>query len=463
MRKRKKELKIKKNKKKTSLPLINPNSAGIDIGSSEHYVSVPEDRDEANVRSFKSFTCDLKALAKWLKDCGIDSVAMESTGVYWIPLYQLLEKHGFDVKLVNAQHTKNVPGRKTDVLDCQWQQKLNTYGLLRGSFRPEDKICKLRSLLRHRDSLVKNASTHVQRMQKAMTQMNIQLHNVISDITGKTGMKIIKAIIDGERDPVKLANLKDPRIKNSHATLAKSLEGTWREELIYVMKDNYEHYLYEREKIRACDMEIEKLLSTFQSKIDPEEKPLKKAKRPSWKDRNNKFHFDLQKHLYRVTGIDLTKVDGFNTITIMKVISECGIDMSKWPSHKHYSSWLGICPNNKITGNKVQNTKTKKVVNRAAEAFRVAAMSLKHSKSYLGAFYRRINRRHGPSKAITATAHKLAIIFYHMMKYRKEYVDMGMDYYEQKYKERVIKNLKKTAKLFNLEIVENQQLKESVS
>jgi transposase len=444
-------------RKRVRVQVINPNAAGIDVGSELHVVAVPPDRDAEPVRSLGCFTADLNALAHWLEHCGIETVAMESTGVYWIPLYQILEARGFEVVLVNARHVKNVPGRKTDVLDCQWIQQLHCYGLLRGSFRPEERICVLRSYTRQRDVLIKSAAAHLNRIQKALEQMNIHFHKVISDIAGVTGMRILKAIIDGERDPVLLAQLKDYRVKSSCDTIAKSLEGDWREEHLFALRQEFELYEIYRQKIIECDQKTRAYLSTFDSKVDPDHKALPQYKHGRRKAYGNEPVVDLRTPLYRISGMDLTALAGFDVLTVLILISELGLDPNKWPTEKHFSSWLGLCPNNKITGGRIYNTKSRKVVNRAANAFRMAAQAVGKSHTALGAYYRRMKFRMGPAKANTATAHKLACIFYRMLKYGKEYVDPGVQYYEQKYRNRVLKNLKRRARLLGYELIESQE------
>lgn len=448
----KRRKKHSRKKQRTSFPVINPNAAGIDVGSEEHWVAVPEDRDQQPVRNFKCFTADLHAMADWLKKCAIQTVVMESTGVYWIPLYQILERQGFEVKLVNARHVKNVPGRKTDVSDCQWLQRLHTYGLLSGSFRPEDSICVLRSFWRHRDNLVRYASSHVQHMQKALTEMNIQLHKVISDITGLTGMRIIRAILAGERDPVKLAQMRDPRIKSSAERIAKALEGDYREEHIFALRQAVELYDVYQQKIEACDQQIEQYLTQLDSKIDLESNPLPASRKSNKKPKGNAPHFDLRTHLYRVSGVDFTQIDGLGVSCVHTILSEVGLDPTAFPTEKHFSSWLGLSPNNRITGGRIKNSKTKKVVNRASAAFRMAAQSLTHSSSALGGYYRRMSARIGAPEAITATAHKLARIFYHFWKNGGTYQDPGALYYEQKYKERVMNNMIRKAKQLGFQI-----------
>lgn len=439
-------------KQHTSFAVMNPNAAGIDVGSAEHWVAVPEDRDNQPVRSFKCFTADLHAMADWLKTCAIQTVVMESTGVYWIPLYQLLERRGFDVKLVNARHVKNVPGRKTDVSDCQWLQRLHTYGLLSGSFRPEDSMCVLRSFWRHRDTLVRYASSHVQHMQKALTEMNIQLHKVISDITGLTGMRIIRAILAGERDLVTLAHMRDYRIKSSAEQIAKALEGEYRQEHLFALQQAVELYDVYQQKIQACDRQIEHYLTQLDSKIDLTCNPLPASTKRNKTPKGNAPHFDLRTHLYRISGADFTQIDGLDAVSVHTILSEVGLDPTAFPTEKHFSSWLGLSPNNRITGGKIKSSKTRKVINRAANAFRMAAQSLTHSSSALGGYYRRMSARLDGPQAITATAHKLARIFYHLWKNGGTYQDPGALYYEQKYKQRVINNMIRKAKQLGFQI-----------
>jgi transposase len=450
-------------RKHLEMQVVNPNAAGIDIGSEVHYVAVPPDRDPEPVRSFKCFTADLNALADWLDECGIETVAMESTSVYWIPLYQILEARGFEVILVNARHVKNVPGRKSDVLDCQWLWQLHTYGLLRGSFRPEDRICVLRSYTRQRDNLIKSAGAHIQRMQKALEQMNIQLHKTITDITGVTGMRIIEAILDGERDPIKLAQLKHRNARSSHETIAKSLEGDWREEHLFSLRQEFELYGIFRQKIAECDRKIEACLSSFESKVDPDHKPLPPYKHGNKKPHGNQPDLDLRNPLYRMIGVDLIAIDGFDVLTVQDIISEVGLDMSKWPTDNHFASWLGLCPNNKVTGGRVKDSRSKKVVNRASCAFRMAAQAAGKSHSALGGYYRRMKSRLGPAKANTALAHKLSRIFYRMVRYGTQYVDPGLHYYEQKYRQRVLNNLKRRARLLGYELTQNPEIRPAVS
>ena len=422
------------------LSRVNLNAAGIDVGASSHFVAVPEDRWEQPVREFEAFTADLYRLADWLRECEVETVAMESAGVYWIPLFGVLEERGFEVMLVDPSRIKNVPGRKTDVLDCQWLQQLHTYGLLSGAFRPEDQIRRLRSYLRQRAMLVEYASHHIQHMQKALTQMNVKLQHVISNITGKTGMKIIEAIARGERDPRKLAALRDPRTRADQATIAKSLQGHWREEHIFELTQALELYRAYQAKIDECDREIERQLEQFEDRSDGIT-PGDVGKR----SQGNAPRFDLRSHLYRMTGVDLTRIDGVDAFTALKVVSEIGTDMTRWPSAKHLASWLGLSPNNRITGGKVISSKTKASANRAAFALRLAGNALHRSDSALGAFLRRKKSHLGSPKAITATEHKLARIIYSMLRYGQQYLDAGAQYYESQYRERVLRAAKQRA------------------
>lgn len=425
-----------------ALEQIHLNAAGMDIGGEEIYVAVPPDRDEQSVRSFPAFTADLNRLADWLTDCRIETVAMESTGVYWIPLYEILEARGFEVCLVNARHLKNVSGRKTDVLDCQWIQQLHTYGLLSPSFRPPEEIVAIRSLVRHREMLVQYRSSHIQHMQKALIQMNLRLTNVLSDITGVTGMNIIRAILAGEHDPHVLAHFREPGCKKNETEIAKSLEGHYKRELLFTLKQAVELYDFYDQQLRACDAELEALYNQFDPPDDPGTPPPSPHKS---KRRKNQAHFDLDAALYRMTGVNLVAIDGVDSLTIQKVLSEIGTDMSKWPTVKHFASWLHLCPNNKITGGKVVQNGVQPTQNRANAALRIAAASLHHSDSALGAFYRRMQARHGAPKAITATAHKLARIIYFMLKNKTSYHDDGADYYDRQHRARVLRNLNRQA------------------
>jgi transposase len=407
--------------------MVNLNAAGVDVGAQSHYVAVPQGRDPdgCDVRQFAAFTADLHALADWLHRCGIETVAMESTGVYWIPLFELLAERGFEVKLVDPRQLKNVPGRKTDVLDCQWIQQLHTFGLLAGAFRPDDQICVLRSYLRQRSMLVTYASHHIQHMQKALEQMNIKLAHVVSDITGVTGMSIIQAILNGERHPQELAKLRDRRCKNDEGTIARSLEGNWREEHLFEFRQAVELVNFYQKQIAAGDREIEARLGRFEDKSGGETLPHQPRKR---KPRRNEPAFDGRNHLHRLTGVDLTRIDGIDAHTALKVVSEIGLDMTRWPSEKHFASRLCLSPGSKISGGKRLSSRTKPSASRAAAALRLAANSLYHSKSALGAYFRRMNARLGAPMAITAAAHKLARLIYRMLRFGTEYLDRGQDY-----------------------------------
>jgi transposase len=432
------------------LTVLNANAAGIDIGAKEHYVAVPAERDEQPVRRFSAFTQDLHKLAQWLKQCAVTSVAMESTGVYWIPLYQLLQDYGFRVKLVNARHVKHVPGRKSDVQDCQWLQQLESFGLLTASFRPEAQICVLRSYMRQREQLIRSAARPVQQMQKALAQMNLKLQHVISEITGVTGLAIIRAIVSGEREPLKLAALKDRRIKSDVSTIARSLEGDYRPEHLFVLRQALELYDYYQQQIVECDREIYREMKTLKTRASIA-LPTGKRKRPS---RHNPFSFNAQNELHRVMGLDLTNINGISEATTQLILSELGLDIvKKWPTEAQFASWLGLCPNNEISGGKVLRRGTRKVVNRVANALRLGAESLLQSKSALGAYARRMRARRGTPIAITATAHKLARLLYRTLKYGEEYVDIGQQLYEEKYKANLLKSLNRTARKLGYELV----------
>lgn len=447
----------RKNKGK-GLELVNPDAAGIDVGSETHYVAIPEGRSERPVQAFSCFTADLERMADWLKGCRIKTVAMESTGVYWIPLFQILERRGFDVKLVNARHVKNVPGRKTDVQDCRWLQRLHSYGLLSGSFRPDDTICVLRSYIRQRENLIRSTSSHIQRMQKALIQMNIQLHKVISDITGVTGMRIIRAIVEGERDPMVLAKMKDQRIERSEEVIAGALKGDYRQELLFVLEQELALVDFYQQKIQACDQQIEKCFLAFDGKVDLNENPLEPHQSKDKMSARNPSLARIREQLYRISGVDFTCIQGLDTTTLQIIISEVGLDMSKWPTEKHFASWLGLCPNHRKTGDRIISQHTRKVANRAAHAFRMAANSLVHSKSALGAYFRRMKVRLGTPKAITAAAHKLSRIFYRLLKYGQAFVEESMEVYERKYHDHVLMNLKKRAKDLGYKLVEAQAI-----
>ena len=445
----KREQQIQKKVDVNALDQINAHAAGIDIGAEEIYVAVPPGRDSESVRVFPTFTADLRRLAQWLEACRINTVAMEATGVYWIPLYELLEEEGFEVCLVNARHLKNVRGRKTDVLDCQWIQQLHTYGLLSPSFRPPEEIVAIRSLVRHREMLVQYRSAHIQHMQKALILMNVRLTIVFSDISGVTGLKIIRTILAGERNPQRLAALRDPGCKKSADEIAKSLEGHYKREHLFALKQALELYDFYDQQLQACDAELEAMYKEF----PPPENPGTPPPAPrTHKRRKNQAHFDLAPALYRMTGVDLTQIDGVDELTVQKVLSEIGTDMTKWPTVKHFASWLCLCPNNKITGGKIIHTGVQPTKNRANAALRIAAASLKTSDSALGAYYRRMRARLGSPAAITATAHKLARIIYFMLKQRTPYLDLGSEHYDQHFKARIVRNLSRRAAILGFRL-----------
>ena len=436
--------------------MLFPDTAGIDVGSKSHFVAVPSDRDSNPVKEFSTFTADLHKMVNWLKHCRIKTVIMESTGVYWIPAFELLESNGFDVKLVNARHVKNVSAHKTDVLDCQWLQQLGTFGLIKGAFRPADAILPLRAYLRHRDMLIKAASMHIQHMQKALTQMNLHLHNVISDITGTTGLAIIRSIVAGITDPKVLSALRNERCRNSKEVIEASLVGNYRKEHLFSLKQALELYDYYTQKIAECDGQIEGEAKKLETKCDPEKiNQLKKIHEPKKqkKLKKHEYSFDLSSELIRATGVDLTKIPAIGASTALLIISEIGLDMSRWPSSKHFASWLGLCPGNKVSGGKKLSGKSKPCANRVAIALRIAANTLYRSECAFGAFLRRMKARLGSPKAITALAHKLAKLIYMMLKYGREYIEKGVEFYEEMYRKRREASLKQKANEMGYDLI----------
>lgn len=398
--------------------VLHPDAGGADIGATRIYAAVPPDRTDPPVRAFDTFTADLYALAAWFKQHGVTTVAMESTGVYWIPVFQVLEACGIEVCLVNACHVKNVPGRKTDVQDCQWLQYLHAVGLLQASFRPEAAICAVRAILRHRDNLIQEGARQIQYMQKALTQMNLQLHHVLSDLSGVTGLAMVDAILAGERDPGVLARLRQPGVKATEATLCKALTGDYRDEHLFTLRQARDAYRFGREQIQACDAEIERRLRALATVVDPEETPPPSAPGPRATPRKGEIALpstDLRTELYRVFGTDLTQVPGLGVSTVCALLSEVGADLARFPSAAHFASWLALCPNPQVSGGRVLRKGTRKAKHQVATLFRVAAQSLHRSESALGAYLRRMRAKLGPPGAITATAHKLARIFYHLV------------------------------------------------
>jgi transposase len=438
-------------KRATGLATLNSNAAGIDVGSTTHVVAVPPNRSETPVRSFRSFTGDLYQLADWLKEVGVTTVAMESTGVYWIPLFEILETRGFEVLLVNARHVKHVPGRKTDVNDAQWLQQLHEHGLLRGSFRPREQVVQLRAYLRHRERLIEYAASHIQHMQKALMQMNVQLHHVVSDITGTTGMRIIRAIVAGERNPAVLAECRDPRCKASLETIRQALVGNYRPEHVFTLRQALDLYEFHYAKVAECDVEIEMILRTLNETRPTPSAPIPAKRRAPTRTEPS---FDSQAALYQLLGADLTQIHAFGPYTVLRLVAECGDDMRKWPTVKHFTSWLCLAPGNKISGGRLLSSRTRKTSNRAATLLRLAAVNVGRTQTALGAFYRRLAARIGKLKAVTATARKLAVLFYNSLRFGRAYADPGVSYYEERYKQRVMRNLHHRARALGFRLIE---------
>jgi transposase len=429
-------------KKISQLQIINPTAAGIDVSDCEMMVAFPINSEQIEVRAYECFTRDLHTLAQTLKSFGITSVAMESTGVYWIPLFLLLQDYNFEVYLVNAKHVKNVTGRKDDESDAEWIQKLHRCGLLSASFQPDNMTRTLRSIVRHRKNLVRMSAGYINRMQKALELMNIKTHTIISDIDGKTGRLIIEAILNGERNPEVLADLRDKRIKASREDIIKSLEGNWTSEHLFELKQCYQLYCYHHQMIDECDKEIEKqLVEQLASKNEGLITDLPKVKRKTVK--KNRVDFELTAYLKEILGVDVTEVVGLSEITVLTIMSEVGLDMTKWKTENHFTSWLGLAPNTKISGGKIISSRIQKKKHHAGQAFKMAANGLHNSKSPLGDFYRRIRSKAGAAKAVVATARKIAIIYYKMVSNKEAYNPKAMEDYQQKYKEKKISQLKR--------------------
>ena len=437
-----------------SLEVVHPLAAGIDIGNESHYVAVPPTRDSQPVRHFGCTTVELKALAEWLKQCGIRTVAMQSTGVYWIAVYDILETAGLDVYLVNARDTKNLPGRKSDVQESQWLMKLHTYGLLRNSFRPSQEIRTMRTYWRQRNDLIRAAVSHIQRIQKALTQMNIQLGNGLSDVSGVTGQAILKDILAGERDPHKLAALRDPRVKASEEQIARYLEGNWQEDLLFVLKQEQEAYEFCQQQMAECDRQLQQYLQQREDRSQGASLPQEMRKGRLVRKKGNKPMFALRPELFRITGTDLTQVDGIDVVTAATILSEAGWDMSKWEDEHHFVSWLRLCPDNRISGNKVLGKGRLPTNNRASIALRMAASTLRLSNTYLGAQFRRFRTKLGAPVAIKAMAAKLARLVYRMLRYGMKYVDQGAKIYEAQHRQRQIGQLKWNAAKLGFRVVE---------
>ena len=453
-RKQRRETMRKLQSEDLSLEVLHPDAAGIDIGNESHYVAVPQKRDREPVRRFGCTTAELKSIADWLKQCGIRTVAMQSTGVYWIAVFDILEEAGFEVYLVNARETKNLPGRKSDVQESQWLMKLHTYGLLRNSFRPAQEIRTMRTYWRQRNDLVRSASRHIQRIQKTLTQMNIQLANVLSDVSGVTGQTIIKAILGGERDPHQLAAFRDPRVKASQEEIARSLEGHWEPDLLFVLKQEQEGYEFCQKQISQCDGQLEHYLLQREDRSHGAPLPEEKRKTRLRKKYGNNPQFDLRAELFRMTGTDLTRIDGIDIVTATTIFSEAGYDMSRWETENHFVSWLRLCPDNRISGEKIIGQGRLPTNNRATIALKMAASGLRKSQTYLGAQFRRLRTKLGAPVAIKAMAAKLARLVYRMLRYGMNYVDQGVQFYEAQHRKLQINSLKRKAAQFGFQIVE---------
>lgn len=431
---------------RSRLEVAFPNAAGIDVGGSMHFVAIPPDRAGEVVRKFGVCTADLHEMAQWLIDWGVETVAMESTGVYWIPVYEVLERRGLRVVLVNARHVKNVPGRNSDVLDCQWLQQLMRFGLLQGAFRPEDRVCALRAVSRHRDTLIVEQAQQVQRMQKALVQMNLQLTEVLSDIVGASGQAIIRAIAAGERSAARLAAHCRRGIKAKPGEVERALQGNWREEHLFALAQALALFDAYAKALGECDAKLEEMLEAL-ARFEPIATPKRsKASKSAPK-------FDLHQALMRWCGVDLTRIDGLQVSTVLKVLAETGPDLGCFKTVKHFCSWLGLCPGTKISGGKRLSGRLKPCANRAKQAFKMAAMSLARSQSALGAQYRRLCARLDKARANTAIAHKLARLFYFMLTRGQAYVDQGEAEYERRYRERAVAGLKRRAAALGMQLV----------
>ena len=434
----------KRSRKSRGLFPVHPAAAAIDVGAALHVAAVGPDRDKEPVRTFRTFTDDLHRLADWFAQCGIRTIVMESTGVYWIPVFEILEQRGFEVMVVNARDAKHVPGRKTDVSDAQWLQRLHEYGLLRASFRPEAEIAGLRTYLRQRERLLDYAAAHIQHMQKALMQMNLQLHHVVSDITGVTGMTIIRAIVAGERDPNVLASHRDRRCHASVEMVCQALVGNYREEHVFALTQALELYEVYQTKVTACDEQIEAILKRLKKNAPPPVSKLLPVRQRTHQP--NAPAFDARGALHAILGVDLTQINGLGPYLALKLVGECGTNLAAWPTAKHFTSWLGLAPHNKISGGKVLSSKTRRTSNRAASLLRLAAGTVGRTDTALGAFYRRLSARVGKAKAITATARKIAVLFYNTLRHGMAYADPGATYYEDRYRQRVLNNLQRRAK-----------------
>ena len=460
-RQQRKQLQQRLRSDNPGLEIVNPDAAGIDIGNASHFVSIPPGRDEQPVREFGSWTADLRRMAQWLKSRHIRTVAMQSTGVYWVAVYDVLEQEGLQVSLVNARGTKNLPGRKSDVQECQWLMKLHTYGLLRASFRPPEQIRAVRTLWRQRDRLVRDAGTAIQRMQKALTTMNIQLANTISDLSGVTGMAIVRAILQGERDPRVLAKLRDKRIRATEAEIVCSLEGNWRQDVLFELKQVVEGYDFLQGQIGDCDEEVQRYLAALPDRrvaaaeaVTPvAPAPGQKKRRRAKSRRKHQPKFDLAAELRRIFGVDLTAIDGIDVMTAQVILSELGPDLSAFPSEGNFASWLELTPRRDITGGRVIRHQSRESKNRVAGALRMAAESLWRSDSYLGARYRQLRARLEGKNVVKAMAHYLARLVYRLLTRGQEYVDRGAVHFEKRREERSMASLQRKAAQMGMQLV----------
>jgi transposase len=438
------------------LSVINPHAAGIDVHATVHWVAVPAGDAPApppdhpphlppHVRSFGACTADLIALAEWLKACRVRTIVMESTGIYWIPLFELLESRGFEVLLVEPRQSRHVPGRpKSDVLDCQWLQRLHSYGLLSGSFRPSEQIIVLRSYLRQRQMLIRYAGQHVQHMQKALEQMNVKLTEVVSDVCGVTGMAIIRALLNGERSPLQLAKLRNDKCKRTQAEIARALYGNWRTEHLFALRQAVTLYDFYREQLRVCDDQMQNYLGTFADQSQGRPRPRRHGRARRERRRNDPA-FDVAGALFRMSGVDLTVLEGIDPNTALVLMSEIGPDVSRFPTVKRFCSWLGLTPQHQMSAGKIRSRRVQRGASRAGRALRLAAQSCHHAQNVMGAFYRRIQARTGAPKAIVATAHKLAERVYRLLKHGAEYVCQDIEAYEAAYRQRMVKGLARKA------------------
>jgi transposase len=464
-RREKRELAHRLNAVDPGLEVVNRHAAGIDIGNESPYVAVPAGRGAQPVREFGSWTGDLERMAQWLQSCGIETVVMQSTGVYWMAVYDLLQSHGLQVNLVDARGTKNLPGRKSDVQECQWLLKLHTYGLLRSCFLPPEPIRRLRTVWRLRDQHVKEAGRSVQHMQRALTEMNVQLHNVISDLAGVTGQAIVRAILNGQRDAVQLAGLRDRRIQAREEELVESLRGNWKEDVLFELQQAVEAYDFHQQQMAQCDVRLQEYMAALPSREAPPAEATpegsvprgpsrkRRAARPPRKPKGNQPAFALQPELQRILGVDATTIDGIDVMTVQTVLAEVGPDLSAWKTERHWSSWLNLAPKRDISGGRVIRHTREHRTNRVGNAFRMAAQSLLRSTSYLGARFRYLRAKLGGIKAVKAMARHLACLFYRLVTRRQTWVDRGAAEFERRRQEREFAMLQRKARDFGMALV----------